>query len=142
MPSLYHVLIRKAGGRRGALNSLAVVVQSLSHVQLFVTLWTAARQASLWFTISRSLLKLISIESVMPSNHLILCHPLILLPSLFPSIRVFSNESVLCIRWSKYWSLSFSISPSHEYSRLISSRILTVQGILRSLLQHLGSTLT
>ena len=142
MPSLYHVLMRKAGGRRGALNSLAVVVQSLSHVQLFVTLWTAARQASLWFTISRSLLKLISIESVMPSNHLILCHPLILLPSLFPSIRVFSNESVLCIRWSKYWSLSFSISPSHEYSRLISSRILTVQGTLRSLLQHLGSTLT
>ena len=88
-----------------------VVVQSLSHVQFFETSWTAARQASLSFTLSRSLLKLMSIESVMSSNYLILCHPL-LLPSIFPSIRVFSNESVLCIRWAKYWSFSFSISPS------------------------------
>ena len=139
MPSLYHVLMRKAGGRRGALNSLAVVVQSLSHVQLFVTLWTAARQASLWFTISRSLLKLISIESVMPSNHLIL--PLLLLSSIFPSIRVFSNELALYIRWPKFWSFSLSIRPSNEYSELISFRIdwfdfLTVQGTLKNLLHH------
>ena len=95
-------------------------VQSLSHVRLFATPWTAARQASLSITNSWSLLKLMSIESVMPSNHLILCHPLLLLPSIFPSIRVFSNESVLCIRWPKYWSFSFSISPSKEYSGLIS----------------------
>ncbi|CAM9746762.1 unnamed protein product [Rangifer tarandus platyrhynchus] len=87
-------------------------VQSLSCVQLFVTPWTAARQASLFITNSQSLLKLMSIESVMPSNHLILCHPLLPLPSIFPSIRVFSNESVLHIRWPKYWSFSFSISPS------------------------------
>ena len=96
-----------------------VVVQSLSCVQLFATSWTAARHASLSFTISQSLLKLMSIESVMPSNHLILCHPL-LLPSIFPRIRVFSNESVLCIRWPKYWSSSFSINPSNEYSEFIS----------------------
>ena len=89
-------------------------LQSLSHVQLFATLWTAACQASLSITNSRSLLKLMSIESVMPSNHLILCCPLILLPSIFPSSRVFSNESVLHIRWSKYWSFSFNISPSNE----------------------------
>ena len=95
-------------------------VQSLSHVQLLGTPWTAARQASLSITNSRSLLKLMSIESVMPSNHLNLCHPLLLLPSVFPSIRVFSNESVLCIRWPKYWSFSFSISPSNESSGLIS----------------------
>ena len=116
-------------------------VQSLSRVQLFATPWTAAHQASLSFTISRSLLKLISIELVMPSNHLVLCHPL-LLPSIFPSIRVFSNESALCIRWPKYWS--FSISSSNEYSGLISFRmdwlnLLAVQGTLKSLLQHHSS---
>ena len=94
-------------------------VQSLSRVRLFETPWTAALQASLSITNSRSLLKLMSIESVMPSNHLILCRPLLLLPSIFSSIRVFSNESVLCIRWPKYQSFSFSISPSHEYSGLI-----------------------
>ena len=98
-------------------------VQSLSRVQLFETPWTAAHQASLTTTNSRILLKLMSIELVMPSNHLILCHPLLLLPSIFPSIRVFSSESVLRIRWPKYWSFSFSISPSNEYSGLISFRI-------------------
>ena len=98
-------------------------VQSLSHVTLFVTPWIAARQASLSITNSRSLPKLMSIESVMPSNHLILCRPLLLPPSIFPSIRVFSNESVLCIRWPNDWSFSFSISPSNEYSGLISFRI-------------------
>ena len=96
------------------------VIQSVRHVQLFVTPWTAARQASLSFTISRSLLKLTSIESVMLSKCLIICHPLLFLPSIFPSIRVFSNELALFIRWPKYWSFSFSISPSNEYSRLIS----------------------
>ena len=111
-------------------------VQMLSPVQLFVTPWTAACQASLSITNSRSLLKLMSIKSVMPSNHLILSHPLLLLPSIFPSIRVFSNESVLPIRWPKYWSFSFSISPSNEYSGLISFRIdwldlLAVQGLSR-----------
>ena len=116
-------------------------VQSLSRVQLFVTPWTAARQASLSITISRNLLKLMSIKLVMPSNHLILCHLLLLLPLIFPSIRVFSNESVLGIRWPKYWSLSFSISPSNEYSVLISFKIdrfdiLAVQGSLKSLLQN------
>ena len=98
-------------------------VQSLSRVQLFVTLWTAACQASLSITNAQSLLKLMSTESVMPSNHLILCHPLLLLLSIFPSIRVFSNESVLHLRWPKYWSFSFSISPSNEYSGLISFRM-------------------
>ena len=98
-------------------------LQSLSCVQLFATPWTAACQSSLSITNSRSLLKLMSIELVMPSNHLILCHPLLLLPSVFPSIRVFSNESVLCIRWPNYWSFSFSISPSNEYLGLISFRI-------------------
>jgi len=112
--------------------------------KLFVTPWTAARQASLSITNSRSLLKLMSIESVMPSNHLILCFPLLLPPSIFPSIRVFSNESVLRIRWPKYWSFSFSISPSNEYSVLISFRmdwldLLAVQGTLKSLLQHHSS---
>ena len=97
-------------------------VQSLSHVWLFVTPWTAAHQASLSIANSRSLLKLMSIELVMPSNHLLLCYPLLLLPSIFPSIRVFSNESVLCIRWPKYWIFNFSISPSNEYSGLISFR--------------------
>ena len=95
-------------------------VQSLSHGRLFVTLWTAAQQASLSITNSRSLLKLTSIESVMPPNHLILCRPLLLPPSIFPSIRVFSNESALCIRWPNYWCFSFSFSPSNEYSGLIS----------------------
>ena len=116
-------------------------VQLLSHVRLFATLWTAARQASLSITNSRSSLRLTSIESVMASNHLILCHPLLLLFSIFPRIRVFSNKSVLLIRWPKYWSFSFSISPSNEYSRLISFRIdgfnlLAVQGTLKGLLQH------
>ena len=95
-------------------------VQSLSHVWLFETPWTAAHQVSLSITDSQSLLKLMSIESMMPSNHLTLCHPLLLLPSIFPSIRFFSNESVLCIRWPKYWSFRFSISPSNEYAGLIS----------------------
>ena len=99
------------------------LVQSLSHVRLFVTPWTAARQASLSFTIFRSLLKLMSIDLVMPSSHLILSRPLLLLPSIFPSIRIFSNESPLPIRWPKYWSFSYSISPSNEYSGLISFRI-------------------
>ena len=114
------------------------VVQSLSSVWLFVTPWTAACQATLYFTISWCLLKLMSIESVMPSNYFILCRPLLLLPSIFPSIRVFSNESVLCIRWPKYWSFTFTISPSNEYSGLISFRIdwfdhLAVQGNLKRL---------
>ena len=118
-----------------------VVIQLLSPVQLFAMSWAAAFQAFLSFTISQSLLKLISTESVMPSNHLILCHPLLLLPSIFPSIRVFSDESALCIRWPKYWSFGFSISSSNEYSGLISFRIdwfdiLAVQGALKSLLQH------
>ena len=119
-------------------------VQSLSHVRLFATPWTAACQASLSFTNSRSLLKLNSIESVMPSTHLILCCPLLLPPSIFPSIRVLSNESVLLIRWPKDWSFSFSISPSNEYSGLISFRmdsldLPAVQGTLKSLLQHHSS---
>ena len=113
----------------------------LGHVPLFATPWTAARQASLSITNSRSLLKLRSIESGMPSNHLILCHPLLLPPSVFPSIRVFSNESALCIRGPKYWSFSFNISPSNEHPGLISFRmdwldLLAVQGTLKSLLQH------
>ena len=98
-------------------------VQLLNYVRLFAVPWTATHQASLSITNSQSLPKLMSIESVMPSNHLILCHPLLLLPSIFPSIRVFSNESVLRIRWPKYWSFSFSISPSNEYSGLISFRM-------------------
>ena len=119
-------------------------VQLLSRVGLFVTPWTAAHQACLSITNSWSLPKPMSIESLMPSNHLILCHPLLLLPSIFPSIRVFSNESVLCIRWPKYWSFSFSISPSNEHSGLISFRmgwldLLAVQGTLKSLLQHHSS---
>src|SRR5574340_712478 len=119
-------------------------VQSLSHVQLFATPWTAARQASLSITNSWSLPKLMSIESVMPSNHLILCRPLLLLPSIFPSIRVFSNASALSMRWPKYWSFSFSISPSNEHSGLISFRmdwldLLAVQGTLKGLLQHHSS---
>ena len=120
-------------------NEFSSVAQSISDS---VTAWTAAHQACLSFTVSQSLLKLLSIESVMPSNHLILCHPLLLLPSIFPSIRIFSNESALRIRWPKYWS--FSINPSNEYSRVISFRIdcfnlLAVQGTLKSLLQHHSS---
>ena len=119
-------------------------VQSLSHVWLFATPGTAAYEASLSITNSQSLLKLMFFESVMPSNHLILCHPLLLLPSIFPTIRVFSNESILHIRWSMYWSFGFNISPSNEYSGQISFRmdwldILAVQGILKSLLQHHSS---
>ena len=119
-------------------------VQSLSRVRLFATPWTAAHQASLSITNSRSLLKLMSIDSVMPSNHLNLCRPLLLLPSIFPSIRVFSSESVLRIRWPKYWSFSFSISSSNEYSGPISFRmdwldLLAVQETLKNLLQHHSS---
>ena len=119
-------------------------VQSLSRVRLLAAPWTAARQASLSITNSRSLLKLMSVESMMPSNHLILCHPLLLSPSIFHSIRVFSNESALRIRRPKYWSFSFNISPSSEYSGLISFRmnwldLLAVQGTLKSLLQHHSS---
>ena len=118
--------------------------QSLGHVWLFASQWTRARQASLSITNSQSLLKLLSIALVMPSNHLILCHPLLLLPSVFPSIRVLSSESILCIRWPKYWSFSFSISRANEYSGLISFMIgwldlLAVQGTLKCLLQHHSS---
>ena len=119
-------------------------MQLLSCVQLFATPWTTARQASLSITNSWSLLKLVSVESVMPSNHLILCRPLLLPPSIFPRIRVFSNESALRIRWPRCWSFSFNISPSNEYSGLISFRtewlyLLTVQGTLKGLLQHHSS---
>ena len=124
---LYHLKIPFFGLQ------FSLVVQPLSHVQLFAIPWTAAHQASLSITSSRSLLKLMSIELVMPSNHLIFCHPLLFLPSILPSIRVFSNESVLRIRWPKYWSFSFNISPSTEYSGLISFRmdwleLLAIQG--------------
>ena len=123
---------------------VVIVVQLLSCVRLFVAPWTAALQASLSITNSWSMPKLMSIELVMPSNHLILCRPLLFLPSNFPSIRVFSNESVLCIRWPKYWRFSFSISPYNEYSGQISFRmdwldLLAVQGTLKSLLQHHSS---
>ena len=125
------------------LTCTAIIVQLLSRVWMFVIPGTAACQASLSFTISWSWLKLMSIESVMPSNHPILCPSLLLLPSIFPSLRVFSNESALCTRWPKYWSFSFSISPSDEYSGLISFRSewfdLAVQGTLKSLLQHHSS---
>ena len=121
-----------------------VIVQSLSCVQLFATPWTAAHQASLSFTVSQSLLRFMSIKLVMPSNHLILCCTLLLLPSIFPSIRIFCSESALCIRWPKYWNFSFSISPFNDYSGLISFRIdwidlLDVQGALKSLPQHHNS---
>ena len=123
---------------------IIVIVQSLSWVRLFVTPWTAAHQASLSFTISQSSLRLISIELMMPSNHLILCCSLLLLPSIFSSIRIFSKETVLHIRWPKYWSFSFSISPSNEHTGLISFRmdwldLLAVQGTLKSLIQHHSS---
>ena len=129
------------GGQWQPLGPSISSVQLFSHVWLFVTPWIAARQASLSITNSWSLLKLLSIESVMLSNYLILCRPILLLPSIFPSIRVFSNESVLCTKWPKYWSFSFNISPSNEYSGLISFRmnwfdLLAVQGTLKSLLQH------
>ena len=124
--------------------SVYQTVQSLSRVPLFATPWTATRQASLSITIPRSLLKLMSTESVMPSNHLILCRPLFFLPSIFPSIRVFSNKWVRPIRWPKYWNFNFNISPSNEHSGLISFRmdwldIFAVQGTLKSLLQHHSS---
>ena len=125
-------------------NDTVSSVQSLSHIWLFATLWTIARQASLSITNSQSLRQLMSIDLVIPSNHLILCLALFLLPSIFPNIRVFSSESVLQIRCTKYWSFSFSISPSNEYSGLISFRkvwfdIFAVQGIMKSLLQHHSS---
>ena len=134
----------KYWGRNNSIKTSISSVQSLSHVWFFVTPWTAACQASLSITNSQSLLKLMSIESVMPSNHLILCRPLLLLPSVFPSIRVFSSESVLHIRWPKYWSFSFSISSSNEHSGLSSFRmnwldLLAVQGTLKSLFQHHSS---
>ena len=122
----------------------SVQFSMLSHVQLLETPWTAALQAFCSITNSRSLLKLMSIESVMPSNHLFLCCPLLLLPSIFPTIRVFSNESALHIRWPKYWSFSFNISPSNEHPGLIYFRMdwlyfLVVQGTRKSLLQHQSS---
>ena len=124
--------------------SPVVVVQSLSRVQLFATPWTAAHQVSPSITTSWSLLKLMSIESFMPSNHIILCCPLLLIPSIFPSIRVFSNETALHIRWPKFWNFSFSITPSNAYSEFNSFRtdwfnLLAVQGTLKSLLQHHSS---
>ena len=138
------LLIQGAGVGSLIREPVSQLVQWLSRVWLFATPWAAACQASLSITNSRSLLKLMPIESVMPSNHLILCHPLLLLTSNFPSIRVFSNESVLCTRWPKYWSFSLSISPSNEYSGLICLRmdwldLLAVQGTFKSLLQHHSS---
>ena len=135
---------RVGGGEKVRLKDHFVVILLLSHVRLSVTPWTEAHKASLSFTIYWSLLKLMSIKSVMPSNHLILCHPFLLLPSIFPSIRVFPKESVLCIMWPKYWNFSFSISPSNEYLGMISFRmdwsdLLAVQGTLKSLLQHHSS---
>ena len=143
------VWVWKAGGNNSLVErktskitgAIFVVIWALSRVWFFATPWAVASQASLSFTISQSFLKLKSIESVMLSNHLVLCRPLLLLPSIFPSIRVFSNELALLIEWPKYWSFSFNISPSNEYSRLISFRIncfdlLAVQGTLKSLLQH------
>ena len=118
-----HSRKRKEHGVNRKYQVFVIIFQSLSNIWLFVTPWTAAHQASLSFTIYQSLLKLMSIESMMPSNHLILCRPLLLLPSIFSSIRVFSNESALWIRWPKYWSFSFSINPSNEYSGLISFKI-------------------
>ena len=135
-------LLDSVGARVGWFERIALFssVQSLSHVRLFETPWTAARQASLSITNSRSLPKLMSIESVMPSNHLILCHPLLLLPSILPNIGVFSNESALCIRWPKYWNFSLNISPSNEHPGLIFRMdwldLLAGQGTLKSLLQH------
>ena len=131
-------------GSLGSWHGLYISAQLLSRVLLFANLWTVACQASLSITNSQSSPKPMSIELGMPSSHLILCHPLLLLPSIFPSIRVFSNESALHIRWPKYWSFNFNISPSNEYSELISFRmdwldLLAVQGTLKSLLQHHSS---
>ena len=139
-----HTLSYKYHAKSFSYISFVQFSQLLSHVRLFATPWTASCQASLSITNSQTLLRLMSIESMMPSNHLVLCHPLLLLPSIFPSIRVFSSESVLCTRWPKYWSFSFSITPSNEYSGLISFRtdwldLLAVQGTLKSLLQHHSS---
>ena len=141
---LQGVFLQISRGISVSLTSQFSSVQSLGHVRLFVTLWTAARQASLSITNSWSLLKLMSIKLVMPSNHFIFCHPLLLPPSIFPSIRVFSKELVRLIRWPEYWSFSFSISPSSEYSGLVSFRmdwldLLAVPGTLKSLLQHHSS---
>ena len=143
--ALFHLMQSAAlAGSVGFSSFFVLAVQSLSRVRLFVTPWTAAHQTSLSFTISQSLLKLMSIELGMPSNHLIFCHPLLLLPSIFPSIRIFSSELALRIRWPKYWSFSFSISPSSEYSGLISFStdwfdLLVIQGTFKSLLQHHSS---
>ena len=141
---LRKISIRNKTYMNNILYSVSQSVQLLSPLRLFVTPWITAHQASLSITNSRSLLRLISIELVMPSNHLILCRPLLLPPSIFPSIRIFSNESTLRIRWPKCWSFSFSISPSNEYSGLIFFRmdwlnLLAVQRTLKSLLQHHGS---
>ena len=139
----YHSLFTHSSTEGHWIHGVHTSVQSFSCVQLFATPWAAARQASLSITNSQSLLKLMSIKSLMPSNHLILCHPLLLLPSIFPSIRVFSHGSVLRIRWPEYWSFSFNISPSNEPSGLISFTIdwfdLAVPRTLRSLLQHHSS---
>ena len=145
LPIIVSLPLSKRGAKIHMLRpSLPFSVQSLSRVRLFATPWITARQASLSITNFQSLLKLISIESVMPSSHLILCHPLLLLLPIPPSIRVFSNESTLHMRWPKYWSFSFSISPSNEHLGLISFRmdwldLLAIQGTLKSLLQHHSS---
>ena len=144
---LFYLLFASFSSFRGWENSFIFFpfsIQLLSHVRLFATPWTAVCQATLSITSSQRLLKLVSIESLMPSNHLILCRPLLLLPSIFPSIRVFSNESTLCIRWPKYWSFSFNISPSNEYSGLVSFRmdwldLLAVWGTLKNLIQRHSS---
>ena len=138
------MFINTSMDKQNTYSGLFSSVQFLSYIQLFATPWTVACQAFLSITDSWSLLNFMSIQTVIPSNHLILCHPLLLPPSIFPSIRVFPNESVLHIRWPKYWSFSFSISPSKEYSQLISFRmdwldLLAVQGTLKSLLQHHSS---
>ena len=143
VPKLYFFLFSCVNTALNYLSQFSSV-QSLSRVQLFATLWIAGGQASLSITISRCSLRLISIESVMPSSHLILCRPLLFLPPIPPSIRIFSNESTLRMRWPRYWSFSFSISPSKEIPGLISFRmdwldLLAVQGTLKSLLQHHGS---
>ena len=134
-------VVWRSGGKGSLGENKFSSVQQLSHVQLFATPWTTAHQASLSINSSQSLLKLMCIESVKPSNHLILCHLLLFLPSIFPSIRVFSNESALHIRWPKCWSFSFNISPSNEHSGLIYFRmdLLAVQGTHKSLLQHHSS---
>ena len=136
--------VQRVGHDWSDLHSISQSVKLLNRVLLFVTTWIAARQGSLSITNSRSLFKLMSIESVMPSSHLILCRPLLFLPSIPPSIRVFSSKSTLRMRWAKYWSFSFSFSPSNEHPELISFRmdwldLLAVQGTLKSLLQHHSS---